>query len=107
MKRGDFVTVAMQGDFGKPRPALVVQSDALAALQSVVVCPLTSDASGLGAVRVAIQPSEANGLRRVSYVMVDKVMVVLREKTGAAFGSASAAEMGEVDKALMLVLGLS
>ena len=107
MKRGDFVTVAMQGDFGKPCPALVVQSDALAALQSVVVCPLTSDALGLGAVRVAIQPSEANGLRRVSYVMVDKVMVVLREKTGAAFGSASAAEMGEVDKALMLVLGLS
>ena len=107
MKRGDFVTIAMQGDFGKPRPALVVQSDALAALQSVVVCPLTSDASGSGAVRVAIQPGDANGLRRPSYVMVDKIMVVLREKVGAVFGRASAAEMSEEDKALMLVVGLS
>ena len=107
MKRGDFVTIAMQGDFGKPRPALVVQSDALTELQSVVVCPLTSDASGLGAVRIVIQPSDANGLRRISYVMVDKPGTLPREKVGAVFGSASATEMAEVDKALMLVLGLS
>ena len=107
MKRGDLVTIAMQGDWGKPRPALVVQSDALAELQSVVVCPLTSDASGFGAVRVVIQPNSTNGLRRTSYVMVDKPGTLPREKVGAVFGRASAAEMGEVDKALMLVVGLS
>lgn len=27
MKRGDIITVALSGDYGKPRPAVVVQND--------------------------------------------------------------------------------
>ena len=29
MRRGDLVTVAVSGDYGKPRPAVVVTADAL------------------------------------------------------------------------------
>jgi mRNA interferase MazF len=32
------VTVAVQGDCGKPRPAVVIQSDWLAETDSVLVC---------------------------------------------------------------------
>jgi len=50
MQRGDVVTVAAAGDYGKPRPALIVQADLFnAAHPSVTVLPLTStivDAGG-------------------------------------------------------------
>jgi mRNA interferase MazF len=38
VQRGDFVTVALQGDFGKPRPALVIQADSFADHATVTVC---------------------------------------------------------------------
>ena len=43
MRRGDLVTIALQGDFGKPRPALVVQSDLFNTDHATVsVLPITS-----------------------------------------------------------------
>ena len=42
--RGDVVLVVAPGDYGKPRPAVVVQSDLFNPTHaSVVVCPVTSD----------------------------------------------------------------
>ncbi len=43
MQRGDLVTVSLQGDYGKPRTALIVQSNLLTDLESIVLCPVTSD----------------------------------------------------------------
>jgi mRNA interferase MazF len=40
-QRGDLVTVSLPGDYGKPRTALVIQSDLLNELDSVVFCPVT------------------------------------------------------------------
>ncbi|GAB4204220.1 MAG: hypothetical protein Fur0019_04650 [Tibeticola sp.] len=62
MKRGDFVTVALQGDFGKPRPALIVQSDLLAEWGSVIVCPVTSELREV-AFRVLVEPTSGTGLQ--------------------------------------------
>lgn len=42
-RRGDLVTVSLPGNYGKPRPALVIQSDLLAELESVILYPITSD----------------------------------------------------------------
>ena len=68
------VTVAATGDYGKPRPAVVVQTDALpAAHASVVVCQMTSDCSDAPDFRVTIDPSERNGLRVQSQVVADKL----------------------------------
>ena len=44
MRRGDVVTVATSGDYGKPRPAVIVQTDAFPESHaSIVVCPMTSE----------------------------------------------------------------
>lgn len=61
-QRGDLVTVALPGAYGKPRPALVTQSDLLAELESVLVCPITSDLRDV-MFRVTVEPSLTNGLQ--------------------------------------------
>lgn len=104
--RGDIVTVAISGDDGKPRPALVVQDDAFAALESVMVLRLTSDLRDAPLVRITLQPSAGNGLRLVSQIMVDKAAIVPRKKLGERVGRADPATMGAVNDALTRFLGL-
>lgn len=107
VKRGDLVTVALSGDFGKPRPALVVQSDLVPAVyRTVTILPVTSDLEAAPLFRITVEPSKANGLRKVSQLMVDKPMTVLREKLGAAMGRLDEETMLRVSRALALWLGL-
>ncbi len=101
MRRGDLVTIAVAGDYGKPRPALVVQADVFAGLPSVTVLQLTSDVHEAHLVRVTVTPTEANGLREVSQVMIDRAMTVPRTKVGQVFGSLSAPDMMVVDRAMV------
>ena len=105
MKRGDIVAISLQGDYGKPRPALVVQSNLLADLESVVVCPITS-ALRDAAFRITVEPDRANGLRALSQVMVDKPATLPRAKVGDPFGRLDDERMKAVDRALLLVAGL-
>lgn len=86
MMRGDLVTVAMQGDFGKPRPALVVQANQFSEHSSVTVLPVTSTLVAAPLLRVTVQPSAENGLLKPSQVMVDKAMTVKLDKVGLTFG---------------------
>ena len=104
-KRGDLVTVSLQGDYGKPRPALIVQTDLLQELESVVLCPVTSDLR-TAAFRVTLEPTPGNGLRELSQVMVDKLSTVPRSKVSDAFGSVATEKMRAVDRALLLVVGV-
>ncbi|MBV9289428.1 MAG: type II toxin-antitoxin system PemK/MazF family toxin, partial [Hyphomicrobiales bacterium] len=89
MRRGRFVTVVAPGDYGKPRPALIVQSDLFNELPSVVICPLTTllreDA---GQFRLDVAPSSRNGLREPSQIAIDKITVVPTGKIGEAIGDA-------------------
>jgi mRNA interferase MazF len=105
MLRADLVTVSLQGDYGKPRPALVVQTDLLADLDSVVVCPVTSELR-TAAFRVTVEPTGLNGLRFLSQVMVDKISTLPRSKVSPAFGRLEDERMRAVDRALLLVLGV-
>ena len=105
--RGDFVTIAMQGDFGKPRPALIIQADLFSELESVTVLPVTSTLVEAPLFRVTVQPTSANGLQKPSQVMVDKAMTVRRDKIGEAFGSASDSTMLEVGRCLAVFLGIA
>lgn len=104
-RRGDLVTVSLQGDYGKPRPALIVQSDLLAELESVVLCPVTSELRN-AAFRVTVEPNPANGLRRLSQVMVDKLSTLPRARLGEPFGHLDEQRMKMVERALLLVAGL-
>jgi len=72
MKRGDLVTVALPGDYGKPRPAVVIQSDLFDAHPSVTILPVTSELREAPLFCVQVEPTWDNGLRRLSQVMVDK-----------------------------------
>ncbi len=104
-QRGDLVTVFLQGDHGKSRPALIVQSDLLAELESVVLCPVTSAVRN-AAFRVTVEPNPANGLRRLSQVMVDKLSTLPRAKLGEPIGRLDDERMKMVERALLLVAGL-
>ena len=106
VSRGDLVTMALPGDYGKPCPALVMQADAFQALASVTVLPLTSDLHDWPLFRIMIRPSRVNGLRQSSQVAVGKAATVPRTKIGQRIGRADAGTMRAVDVALASILGL-
>lgn len=105
--RGDFVTIAMQGDFGKPRPALVVQADQFDEHATVTVLLVSSMRVNAPLFRITVQPSGENGLQKPSQVMVDKAMTVKRDKLGQAFGRIDADAMIEVERCLAVFLGIA
>ena len=107
MNRGEFVTIAMQGDFGKPRSALVIQSDLFNEHATVTILLVSSTLVDAPLLRVTVQASETNGLQKPSQVMVDKAMTVRRDKLGAAFGAANDATMLEVGRCLAVFLGIA
>jgi len=108
MRRGDLVTVAAAGDYGKPRPAVIVQTDAFPESHaSVVVCQLTSDLADAPDFRVTIEPKPGNGLRLTSQVMADKPVTVRRERVGQKIGHLSDQDMARVGIALAFVFGLA
>jgi len=106
MKRGDLVTVAFAGDFGKPRPALVVQSDIFGDIASVTVLPLTSKLTELRRTRIVVVPTAENGLRSPSGIMIDKIGTLPREKVGPVFGRLAPEDMAAVNRALAIFLGI-
>lgn len=107
MRRGDLVTIALTGDFGKPRPALVVQSDQFAGTGSVTVLLLSSTLLDAPLIRLDIEPSPENGLRQPSQIMIDKPMTVKRERVGAVFGHLGDSDMVAVTRALAVFLGFA
>jgi len=108
MRRGDLVTVAAAGDYGKPCPAVVVQTDAFPeSYASVVVCQLTSDLADAPDFRVTIEPKPENGLRQTSQVMADKPVTIRRERVGQKIGRLGDQDMARLGIALAFVFGLA
>ena len=107
MRRGDLATVAVQGDFGKPRPALIIQSDAFADHATVTVLLVSSALVDAPLLRLTVQPDAANGLRSPSQVMIDKAMTVMRTKIGESFGRLDRDFMVEVERRLAVFLGIA
>ncbi|HEX3882204.1 MAG TPA: type II toxin-antitoxin system PemK/MazF family toxin [Stellaceae bacterium] len=107
-RRGDVVAVAAAGNYGKPRPAVIVQSDAFPEdYASVVVCQMTSVIRDDVDFRVTVEPSTVNGLRLRSQVMADKPIAIPRRRVGQSIGRLSISDMGRLDTALAFVMGLS
>ncbi len=108
MRRGDLVTVAAAGDYGKPRLAVIVQTDAFPISHaSVVVCQLTSELVDAPDFRVTIDPEPDNGLRVTSQVMADKPVTIRRERIGQKIGRLGNEDMARLNAALAFVLGLA
>src|SRR6476620_6226285 len=107
MRRGDVITVAAAGDFGKQRPAVIVQTDALPeSLASVVICQLTSEIVDAADFRVTVAPTSENGLR-VPSQMADKPVTVRRTRVGRHIGRLTAEDMARLNTGLAFVIGLS
>ena len=108
MRRGDVVTVAAGSGFGgKPRPAVVIQSDQFETVPTVTLCLFTTDRTDVPVIRVAVEPNASNGLRERCSLMVDKLIAVPRQKVGRHVGHLSPLEMANLDRALLVFLGLA
>ena len=106
MKRGDLVPVMLAGAFGKPRPALVIQSDLFQKHPSVTILPITSELRPIETFRITAEPTKRNGLRAPSQIMVDKVHTIPRDKAGEPFGELELRTLTAVNRALAVFLGL-
>jgi len=108
VKRGDVVIVAAQGDYGKPRPALVVQSDLFNETHpSVSVAPVTGTIVDAPLFRLTLDPSPTNGLRSVSQIMIDKMTALRRDRIGQTIGKLDDSTMIRVNRAIALWLGFA
>ena len=106
MRRGDLVTIALQGDYGKPRPALIVQSDLFHAHPSVTILPVTGELRETPLFRIRLEPTPGNGLQKVSQAMVDKAQSVPRERVGGVFGHVGEEDMLAINRSLAVFLGV-
>src|SRR5215467_8983817 len=108
MRRGDVVVVAAAGDYGKPRPAVIIQSDAFPETHaSVVICQMISELADAPDFRVTIEPSAENGLRTRSQVMADKPVTVRRSRIGRPVGRLDERDIGRLNIALAFAMGLA
>ena len=107
VKRGDIVTTPAPADYGKPRPAVVVQSDALNAADSVLVALFTNAITNARLYRLTVAPAPANGLNAVSQVMVDKVLACPRANCGPVIGHLSGTDRLALNSMLSVMIGLA
>src|SRR5260370_601712 len=106
IRRGDLVTISASGDYGKPRPALVVQADAFDALTSVTVLRLTSELHDWPLFRITVEAGSGTGLQKRSQVMVDKAATVPRARITQRIGRLNTDTMRAVSEALARFLAL-
>jgi mRNA interferase MazF len=107
MKRGDLVIVTVAGDYGKPRPAVVVQTNLVNDTHaSIVVCPVTSHLQEAELFRLTITPSPDNGLQKTSQIMVDKIVAVRRGKIRERIGCLDEELMIRLNRSLAFWMGL-
>jgi len=108
VKRGDVVIVAAPGDYGKPRPAVIVQSDLFNPTHaSVVVCLLTSDIQDAPLFRIAVGPADNTGLEERSQIMIDKIVALRRGRIGQPIGHVDDQTLIRLNRSLAVFLGLA
>lgn len=106
LKRGDVVICVSPGNYGKPRPAVVIQSDFFSEHQSCSLLPLTGELYPAGLFRVGIEPTPENGLDKASQVMVDKITSIAVARIKQKIGRLSGEQMEKIEVALTVWLGL-
>ena len=105
--RGAVVIVAIPGDYGKPRPSIVIESDRfIGDFDSVIICPMTMDELDHAVARIAVAPTPANGLRATSKIMVDKILAVPRAKISKVVGKLDPEILARLNSSLAALLDL-
>ena len=106
VKRGCLI-IAVHGEFGRPRPVVVVQADEFDHTTTLLVCPITSNVTEALPIRPTVEPKPENGLRIRSQIMADKMLALPRDHIHQRIGIVVSQTMSELDAALLLVLGLA
>ena len=108
MKRGEVWAVAGGPDYaGKPRPVVILQDDAFHVTHSTTICPFATSSADAPLMRLRIEPSDQNGLRASSQLMVDKITTVSKKKLETRIGRLSDVEMVRLNRAVIVFLGLA
>jgi mRNA interferase MazF len=108
VKRGEVWTVAGGKDYaGKPRPVVILQDDSFDATDSITVCAFTTDPTDAPLFRLAVEPTERNGLRSASRLMADKITTIPKSKVGERVGRIDDEDMVRLNQAVMVFLGLA
>jgi len=109
MRRGDIVTVIAPGDFGKPRPAVIIQGDSLnlANPNSTIVALITSTLQDAPLLRLTVEPSPENGLNQVSQIQTNRIVTIKTERIGATIGRLNDSQQVELNRLLALSIGLT
>jgi mRNA interferase MazF len=108
MIRGEIWTASGGRDYaGKPRPVVILQSDRFDSLDSITICPFTTDTTDAPLLRLTVAPSENNGLKETSRIMVDKVTTVAKIKLGTRIGRLRDQDMVRLNRAVLIFLGLA
>jgi mRNA interferase MazF len=109
VKRGDLWIFSGGPDYaGKPRPMAILQADTFAGLiQSVTVCPLTTEKIEAPLFRLPVEPNTGNGLKELSHLMVDKITTLPRGKAGQRIGRLDPGDIVRLNQAMLVFLGLA
>ena len=108
MRRGEVWTVSGGKDYAsKPRPVVIVQDDSFDATASITICAFTTDPTDAPLFRLPVEPSERNGLRATSRLMVDKITTVPKSKVGERIGRLNDEDVVRLNQAVMVFLGLA
>lgn len=106
--RGNVVLMVVPSDLGRPRPGIVVQADELTTnFSTILICPVSSDLQDRLLLRPLIEPAPENGLRLRSQIMTDKLVALRRDRIRRVIGLISDETTEELDRSLLLVLGLA
>ncbi len=107
MQRGDIVICVLSGDYGKPRPAVIVQSNLFNDTHaSITVCPITTHLIETPLFRLLLSPDKQNGLKNPSQIMVDKIATLQRDKIHQKIGLLTADQQNQLNKTIKLWLML-
>ena len=108
VRHGEVWTVSGGPDYaGKPRPAVIVQDKLIGQVDSITVCPLTSDTEIVSPSRVSVHPDPENGLACPSHIMVDKISTVRAHKLGQHIGVLKPRDARNLKRRLRWFLGLA
>jgi mRNA interferase MazF len=108
VKRGDVVLVVVPSELGRPRPGVIVQADEFSKdLSTVFICPVSSDVQEKLPLRPIIEAKTSNGLRLRSQIMTDKMIALRQDRVRQIIGHIDSETSEQLDRALLVVLGLA
>jgi mRNA interferase MazF len=108
VKRGEVWTVSGGASYtGKPRPAVIVQEDRFGQTSSITLCAFTTDPTDAPLLRMLVAPTDSNGLKSASRLMIDKATTVPKARLSKRLGKLNDEDTVRLNRALTVFLGLA